>query len=310
MTELARKLRVTAFPGGFNLALWAAIEIRTFAAQRLEIEPHYTTSSMEQLAGLVRGDWDLGFTSFDNIVAYQEGQGEAEISGNPDLFAFMGGDDAFLRFVVQDDVQSYAALKGRKLAVDALTTGFVFVLREMLKANGVSEGDVAFERAGGAVQRFQALKERRFAGALLLTPFELMGAEHGLRVLQNASDVIPRYQGVVGVARRSWAASNQDALVGFIRAYRGGLDWLFRRENMGRAAELLRRNVPNLDDRIAKQTCEILLSPSSGFQPEAKLDEEGMRTVLRLRSEYGVPRKVLADPAVYVDQSFYLRAID
>jgi hypothetical protein len=30
----------------------------------------------------------------DNVVAYQEGQGEAKVSANPDLFAFCGSDGA------------------------------------------------------------------------------------------------------------------------------------------------------------------------------------------------------------------------
>lgn len=43
----------------------------------------------------------------------------------PDLFALMGGDDAFLHLVVQKDMVSYADLKGRVLSVDALSTGFL-----------------------------------------------------------------------------------------------------------------------------------------------------------------------------------------
>ena len=34
-------------------------------------------------------------------------------------------------------------------------------------------------------------------------------------------------------------------------------------------------------------------------------DLEGVRTVLELRSKYGEPKKVLADPAKYYDASFY-----
>ena len=45
----------------------------------------------------------------------------------------------------------------------------------MLASNGVAEADVRFERAGGVLQRFEALKEGKHAGALLVTPFELIG---------------------------------------------------------------------------------------------------------------------------------------
>ena len=120
-------VKIIVFPGGFNLPLWTAIDRNFFHVRGLEVQPHFTTSSMEQLSGLIQGRWELALTGFDNIVAYQEGQGEAAIDVTPDLFAFMGGDSAFLRLVVQPSVRSYADLKGKLLSVDALTTGFAFV---------------------------------------------------------------------------------------------------------------------------------------------------------------------------------------
>ena len=35
----------------------------------------------------------------------------------------------------------------------------------------------------------------------------------------------------------------------------------------------------------------------------------GMRTVLRLRSKFGSPRKTLTDPLKYVDLSYYEKAL-
>jgi ABC-type nitrate/sulfonate/bicarbonate transport system substrate-binding protein len=276
-----RVLKVTVFPGGFNLPL----------------------------TGLIRGDWDIGLTGFDNIVAYQEGQGEAEIDREPDLFAFMGGDSAFLRLVVQPNIRSYADLKGKTLSVDALTTGFAFVLRKMLALNGIAESDVQFERAGGVLQRFESLKAGRHAGTLLLTPFELIGQKAGLRLLQSASDLMPHYQGVVGATRRRWASENRVALVGFIRGYLDALAWLFGRTNRSQAAALLVEKVPNMSAELAAATCDVLLADAGGFDPKARIDRAGIATVLELRSEYGRPQKRLTDPEKYVELSCYNAAL-
>ena len=124
---MTTRLTIIVFPGGANLPLWTGIKQGFFAKHGLEVVPSYTRSSVEQISGLVSGQWDLGLTGFDNIVAYQEGQGEAKLDRQPDLFAFMGGDNAFLRLVVQKQITSYADLKGKALSVDALTTGFAFV---------------------------------------------------------------------------------------------------------------------------------------------------------------------------------------
>jgi ABC-type nitrate/sulfonate/bicarbonate transport system substrate-binding protein len=302
-------LRVIVFPGGFNLPLWFGIHCGAFAKQNLDVQLHFTTSSVQQMTGLLRGEWDVGLTGFDNVVAYQEGQGEAEIESAPDLFAFMGGDNAFLRIVVQPDIQSYADLRGKTLSVDALTTGFAFVLRKMLALNGIAEHEVTFERVGGVMQRFQALKEGKHAGTLLLTPFELIAQKLGMRVLQSASDVLPHYQGVAGAARRSWAEANADVLIAFIRGYVETLDQLYSRDNEDQACALLVEKVPNMSPELARGTYRVLVAEKTGFEPKARLDLAGIETVLKLRSEYGRPQKLLSDIRKYDDLSYYQRAV-
>lgn len=305
-----RELTIIVFPGGFNLPLWAGMAQGFFARRGLAPKLHFTTSSMEQLSGLIRGAWDLGLTGFDNVVAYQEGQGEAAVDRAPDLFAFMGGDDAFLRLVVQGSIQSYAELEGKTLSVDALTTGFAFVLRKMLALNGIAESNVSFERAGGVMQRWEALKVGKHAGTLLITPFELIAQKLGLRVLQSARDMFPRYQGLVGATRRSWAAANGETLVNFIRAHLDSLAWLHDGANKAAAAAILVENVPNMSPELAAATYDELLKLPGGFDPKARIDVEGMKSVLALRSEYGRPQKTLTDPMKYVDLSFYEHASD
>jgi len=305
---MAGTVKVIVFPGGFNLPLWTGIERQFFKSYGLDVEPHYTVNSVEQLTGMITGRWEIALTGFDNIVAYQEGQGEAKIDVTPDLFAFMGGDTAFLRLVVQPDITSYADLKGKTLSVDALTTGFAFVLRKMLAHNGLSESEVSFERAGGALQRFEALKAGKHAGTLLVTPFDLIGKQSGLRVLQNASEVLPHYQGISGAARRSWAKDNADTLTAFISGYLDALDWLYASGNKQAACELLAAKVPGMSLQLAASTYDVLLDRKAGFDRKAALDIKGIETVLALRSEYGRPVKNLSDARKYDDPSYYQAA--
>ncbi len=306
---MTTRLTIIVFPGGANLPLWTGIKQGFFAQQGLEVVPVYTRSSVEQISGLVSGQWDIGLTGFDNIVAYQEGQGEAKLDLDPDLFAFMGGDNAFLRFVVQKDIKSYADLKGKTLSVDALTTGFAFVLREMLRRNGVNENDVAFESAGGVVQRFEALKAGKHAGTLVLTPFELIAARVGLHMLQSAAEIVPQYQGIVGVASERWAAANAERLESFIKGYLAVLRWLFDPANRKPAEAILVDNVPNMTPQLATATCDIFLARDGGFAPLARLDPKGMQAVLELRSRYGRPQKQLANENKYQNDSYYQRAL-
>jgi len=301
-------LEVIVFPGGFNWPIWAAQAKGSFAREGLRVKLTPTPSSVFQLTNLIEGKFDIGMTAIDNVIAYQEGQGEAPVSGTADLFAFMGGDNGFLRLVVQPEVRGYGDLRGQELSVDALTTGYAFVLRTLLERGGLKNGDYALVRAGGVLQRFEALKEKKHAGTLLITPFEILAESAGLRRLGNAIDVLGRYQGLVGAARRAWAQGHARELVGYIRAYRAGLAWLYDRANKAEALALLETNVRGMTPELAAKTYDVLLAPAGGFEPDAALDVEGIRTVLAIRSRYGRPPKELTDPVRYYDLSYYERA--
>jgi hypothetical protein len=63
-----------------------------------------------------------------------------------------------------------------------------------------------------------------------------------------------------------------------------------------------------LPEDAAQQHVDALLGEREGFIRGGALDSEGMMTVLRIRSEFGRPRKTLTDPARYVDERYYRAA--
>ncbi len=297
-------LKVIVFPGGFNLPLWIAQEKGFLAAQNLPIEITFTPGSVFQLTRLIAGEFDLAITAIDNLIAYDEGQGEVPVSGRPDLFAFMGGDNGFLRLITRPEIKTYADLRGKKLSVDAVTTGYAFVLRAMLEAHDLKPGDYEFVSAGGVLQRWEALLKGEHAGTLLITPFEILARQRGFTLLQSAIEVLHNYQGLVGAARRTWAASHSKELTGFIRAYRGALQWLYSPFNRDEAMQILARKA-NFPPALAADAYAVLVDPYNGFAPAASMDFVGIRTVLALRSRYAAAQKTLSNPLKYVDLRYY-----
>ncbi len=297
-------LKIIAFDGGWNLPIWAAQRQGFFVDKKINVELSYAPNSGFLLKNLLSGKFDLAFASIDNVIAYQEGQGEAPVE-NPDLFVFMGGDNGLLSVVTAAPIKSFADLKGKSLSVDAMTTGFAFVLREAVARNGLSESEVKFVRAGGTANRYKELIAGKNDGSLLRTPFDLLAAERGLNVLASGSK-LGIYQGTVGVATRRWSDSNGDILVNFIRAYRAGLDWIYAPANRPIAEALLVANIRDMTPTLAKQALTQLLE--QGLQREGALDVEGIRNVLDLRSKYGLPKKDLRDAEKYLDRRFYERA--
>lgn len=300
-------LRVIAFDGGWNLPVWAAQRQGFFEANGVSVELAYTPNSVYLVTALLDGKFDIALSLIDNVVAYQEGQGEARIAADPDLFAFLGSDGGFASLVAAPEVKSFADLKGKAVSVDAMTTGFAFVVREMLARNGLAETEVTFVRAGGTANRYRDLIAGKHAATLLRTPFDVLALQRGFHPLATAQ-TLGAYQGTVGTARRSWAAGHEQELIGFLRAYRAGVDWLYDRANRDLVEAMLVAHIRDMTPALAKQSYDLLLAEQGGITRDIALDMDGIRTVLQLRSRYGMPRKVLTDAAPYIDGSYYDKA--
>ena len=301
-------VRVISFDGGWNLPIWAAQRQGFFAANGVSVQLSYTPTSVYLITSVFEGRSDVALALMDNYVAYQEGQGEAKIPDNPDLFAFLGGDGGFASVVAAPAVKSFADLKGKTLSVDAMTTGFAFLLRELLARNGIAEADVTIVRAGGTENRYRELIAGKQDATVLRTPFELTAKGRGFNVLAYA-DSLGAYQGTAAAARRSWAASHEKEMIGFIRGYRAGVDWIYDRANREVVEALLVANQRDMTPALAKQAYDLLLADKGGITRDAALDMNGIRTVLQLRSKYATPQKTLTDPAKYVDLSYYEKAL-
>ncbi len=302
-------LQVVSFGGGFNLPLWAARDRGFFAQHRVNPTLHITPDSRGLFGGLMDGRYQVAITALDNIVAYQEGQGEQRFATAPDFFAFMGSDDGFLSLVGAPDVASIADLRGKTVSVDAMSNGFSLVLREMLARHGLKDSDVQWARAGGTDRRFAALMERQHSATMLRAPFDIQAQARGFRVLATTAEVIGPYLGICGAARRSWAQANRDATVGFIRAYRDGIRWLKMPTNREAAITLLQANQSGLSREVAQASCERMLHPLRGFFSDVPLDPQGVRAVMDLRSRLGEPPRALTDPNRYTDNSYWMQAM-
>ena len=303
-----RTINAITFGGGYNLPPWVAQRQGFFAKHGVAVNITYTPNSVYLMTNLIEGKFDIAMTAIDNLIAYQEGRGEALVTAKPDLAAFMGMDNGFLYLVALPEVKSIAELRGKQVSVDALTTGFAFVLREMLARAGVKDSEVEYVRAGGSPARLRALLERKQAATLLPTPFEMQAEERGYTRLASGYDLLGHYQGRSAFAQRAWMRNNEAAVIGFIRAYRDAMEWIFDPRNREVAEAILIANDPGMTPALARRTYAAFVDPKSGLFRDLALDMEGIRAVLALRSKFSEPPMTLTDPKKYVDLEFYRKA--
>ena len=294
-------VKLIAFPGAPNLPIFAAEENGYFADAGIDLQMETTPNSAYQIQHLVNGTFDIAGTAFDNVVAYQEGQGVAELDREPELFAFMGATQIELAFVVAPDIATFDNLKGKTIALDALSTGFAFVLYEMLEQAGLSGDDYTMVPVGATPQRWESVKTGEHIGTITIEPFTSIAKANGFKVLQSSSDILNAYQGGSFAASRAWAAANPCALKGFIGAYLKGLNWTLDPNNRDAGATLLQKRMPQIQPRAIDAVMASLLSPRSGLTPGAKIIDEGVATVLQLRSKFGSGNAQLTEPDRYID---------
>jgi len=297
---------VNVFPGGFNWGVYVGQDKGFFAEAGIAVEVQGTPNSVTQMTDFSLGKFDVAMTAVDNIVAYVEGQGEAPIGAQSDFVAVMGSDSGFLSLVASPSIAKIEDLAGKTLSVDAMTTGYAFVLYEIMRRHGLDKdkGDYRIERAGGMVQRWNALREGQHTATLLSAPYNIIAKNAGFTELVKATDVIGPYQGNVAAVRRPWARDNRAKIEAYIRAYRRSIAWLYEPANRAEAIAILTSHLPQMPQAIAEASYGELLDSIRGFFKTCEIDPLGLDCVLSLRSRYGVPPKQLDDPAEYCDLSF------
>jgi len=298
-------INIIAFPGAPNLPVFAALVHGFFTQEGLNVSIATTPSSVNQFEKFHAGEFDLAFTAFDNIVAYQEGQGAAKLNGPTDFRVIMGATQVELSAIVAPAIERAEDLKGKSLALDAVGTGFAFVLYAMLEQLGLSTADYERVAVGATPERWQSVKEGAHAGTITIEPFTSIAKAAGFRVLRQSTEAFPVYQGGIVAARESWASQNPESVKAFIRGYLKGLEWTLAPENRAEAATLLQAKMPEIKPGVVGAVMNSLLSPRSGLTPRGAVLRDGMQTVLDLRSRYGNGQKSLTDLDKYLALSYY-----
>ena len=304
----ATEIRVIAFPGAPNLPVFAALERGYFTDVGLAVSLTTTPSSVFQIEKFHAGEFDLAFTAFDNVVAYTEGMGAVALSNAADFRVIMGATQVELSAVVAPEVRTAADLRGKSLALDAVGTGFAFVLYAMLEEMGLSQQDYERVPVGATPERWKSVKEGLHAGTISIEPFTSLALAAGFHVLRRSTDSFPAYQGGIVAARQSWASKNAASVKAFIRGYLKGLAWTLEPGNRAAAAILLQAKMSEIKPGVVEAVLDSLLAPRSGLTPNAAILRDGMQTVLDLRSRYGGGKSLL-DIDKYLDLSFYRDAV-
>jgi len=323
-------LRVIAFDGGWNLPVWAAQRQgflrgeRRCGSARLHAELGGARSAASTKAATTSR-----LPRSTTSSAYQEGQGEAKLNGEPDFVVVMGGDGGFLSVVGGPGDPSFRsptltarAMKPLSARRDDHGTAFSLAPRARCAAARTVRGGRDVRCAPGAARRFSDTADplippdgKHDATTLLAARRQLLARE-AQEVSARPRDsggnagrdvTLELRQG--GSPRSSFVGTNEDphgrraALVGFLRAYRQAVAWSLRSGTIARLAEPLAwRQQSRHDAALAKRSYDLLLV-AKGSRARRCARYERHRTVLTLRSKYGGAEDADPSPFKYVDET-------
>jgi ABC-type nitrate/sulfonate/bicarbonate transport system substrate-binding protein len=294
-------LRINTFPTARALPFFAGIEKGFFNKHGIRLELEFTENSGSQRAGLAAGKFELVHSAVDNAIAMIE-------VAKVDVVIVSGGDGGTNEFIVQSNINSIADIRGKALVVDAPNTAYALLAKKILAKNGLKDGiDYRLNPVGNGSFRFKAMAESKDnAAAVMNLPFSAQAIELGMKSLGRTVDMLGPYQAGGAYVLRSWARANPDILERYIAGYIESLRWVVNRTNREEAIALLMEK-RKLSRSLAERSYDQMVEPNFGFARDAKLDMEGFKNVLALRSE--VEGGTMSSPERYIDLTYYERAL-
>ncbi len=301
------KLTVVTFAGATNLPLWVALEKGYFAREGLDVTHEVTKGSTVVIEGLMSGKIQIASTAFDNTIANAEGQGDVNIPGF-DLVGIAGVHSGMNKIVVTPEIKSFADLRGKVVASDALNSGYGLVLVRILEMNGLVYGrDFSALPVGSGPNRLTAMREGKAQAAALSSPDDIEAKKLGMRILADATEAIGAYQGSAFVVRRAYGQAHEKEVVAFLRAVIAASDYVFA--DKAGAIAVMRARIKGLSEEDAATIYQDLTTSRGGLNRRAKMNMDGVKTLLALRNELSGGKKIGSDPMKYVDLTYYDKAI-
>ena len=185
-------LKLIQFRAAYNLPVHAGMEFGFFARHALTVETAYAPGSLHITRGLKEGEFDIGHTSADDIIA------DVESDESSDLFLFMGLHSGLFSLVGSADCATVESLLGKSIGVDASASGFALVLEKMLRSKGFGRKDYRLIEIGGWEHRYRALLEGKISATLLTEPYVVNALAAGLPLMGIRGAVMRVYPGPFG----------------------------------------------------------------------------------------------------------------
>jgi ABC-type nitrate/sulfonate/bicarbonate transport system substrate-binding protein len=187
-----------------------------FAAAGVEMDVVSIGVSPGQQA-VASGSLDIMHNACNAIVAYIEQGG----TGARLAMVSMAGHPAVL--IGRKGLTDARDLKGKAIGTSSINSGSTILLKRLLKAKGLGDGDYDLVAGQGSAQIFQGLQAGALDAVWLVPPQSFTAAAAGYSVLGSFQEVAPKFMFVCFAVNSAWLTAKPDVAHRFARAWLQGV---------------------------------------------------------------------------------------
>jgi NitT/TauT family transport system substrate-binding protein len=219
-------LKVGVLPISDVAPLYLGIDKGFFKRERLTVEPQVTQGGAEVTAGVVSGDFDLGFSATEPLIAARARNLPVTIvSQGVQAAADPTKDWGQLLVAGDSPVRQPADLEGRTIAVNALKSMPELCARIVLERAGADTENIDFVEVPFP-EMTQALEAGRVDAVASVEPFVTQAQAGGARSLGSYLAAIePRMTVAVYFTTESYLEQSGDVVERFARAMNRSLEY-------------------------------------------------------------------------------------
>jgi ABC-type nitrate/sulfonate/bicarbonate transport system substrate-binding protein len=266
-----------------------------FAAAGVEMDLVSIGVSPGQQA-VASGSLNIMHNACNAVIAFIEQGGTGARLG----MVSMAGHPAVL--IGRKGLKDARELKGKSIGTSSINSGSTILLKRLLKAKGLGDGDYDLVAGQGSAQIFQGLQAGALDAVWLVPPQSFTAAAAGFSVLGTFQEVAPKFMFVCFAVNAEWMTAKPGVARGFAQAWLQGVAWLYDPANRAEAEKLLADEL-RITREIAAQSYDQLVVRNQAYPRDGKVDPAALRAVIEIMVE----GKELAampqgDVAKYVDE--------
>jgi ABC-type nitrate/sulfonate/bicarbonate transport system substrate-binding protein len=243
----------------FNMPLWVGERRGFFAAEGIDLRSELHEGVDEVTNRLRDGRVQFAYGITEHVVLDREAGGQQVIvGGNVNRLPFS--------LIAGKSLRSVEGLRGKVIGVSSIEAGSSSLVMKLLEARGLHyPGDYDIRAVGPILARWEKLQSGEIDAGLQGAPLNYIALDQGYPSLCEPRAEVPFFQFTSLNVLEPWAATHQDLMLRFMRAFVRAHRWFFaHREEANAIAEIECRIAPAYANRAWLEYTQEEIFPPGG----------------------------------------------